>query len=92
MLNTAPKYAGYDFEAQMKQPTYTGIWNLTGMPALSVCCGFSSENLPIGMQIVGKPFGEPTVFKVGDAYQVLTEWHRAVPPAIKSSRKEEALV
>jgi Asp-tRNA(Asn)/Glu-tRNA(Gln) amidotransferase A subunit family amidase len=34
------------------------------------------------MQIVGKPFGEPTVFKVGDAYQSLTEWHLAVPPAV----------
>ncbi len=52
------------------------------MPALSVCCGFSSENLPIGMQIIGKPFDESMVFKVGDAYQCLTEWHLAVPTGL----------
>jgi aspartyl-tRNA(Asn)/glutamyl-tRNA(Gln) amidotransferase subunit A len=85
MLSTAPTYAGYDFEAQIKQPTFTGIWNLTGMPALSVCCGFSSNTLPIGMQIVGKPFGEPTVFKVGDAYQGLTDWHLAVPESVNEA-------
>jgi aspartyl-tRNA(Asn)/glutamyl-tRNA(Gln) amidotransferase subunit A len=85
MLSTAPTYAGYDFEAQIKQPTFTGIWNLTGMPALSVCCGFSSNTLPIGMQIVGKPFGEPTVFKVGDAYQGLTDWHLVVPESVKEA-------
>jgi aspartyl-tRNA(Asn)/glutamyl-tRNA(Gln) amidotransferase subunit A len=81
MLNTAPTYAGYDFDAQINQPSFMGIWNLTGMPALSVCCGFSSEKLPIGMQLVGRPFAEPTVFRVGDAYQAITEWHLAVPTA-----------
>jgi aspartyl-tRNA(Asn)/glutamyl-tRNA(Gln) amidotransferase subunit A len=85
MPSTAPTYAGYDFESQIKQPTFTGIWNLTGMPALSICCGFSSNNLPIGMQIIGKPFGEPTVFKVGDAYQGLTDWHLAIPESVKEA-------
>jgi len=85
MPSTAPTYAGYDFEAQIKHPTFTGIWNLTGMPALSICCGFSSNHLPIGMQIVGKPFAEPTVFKVGDAYQGLTEWHLASPESVKEA-------
>jgi aspartyl-tRNA(Asn)/glutamyl-tRNA(Gln) amidotransferase subunit A len=85
MLGTAPTYAGYDFESQVKQPTFTSIWNLTGMPALSVCCGFSSNNLPIGMQIVGKPFAEPTVFKLGDAYQGLTAWHLAIPESVKEA-------
>ena len=82
MLNTAPTYAGYDFDAQIKQPSFMGIWNLTGMPALGVCCGFSADKLPIGMQIVGKPFAEPTVFSVGDGYQALTDWHLAVPPSV----------
>jgi aspartyl-tRNA(Asn)/glutamyl-tRNA(Gln) amidotransferase subunit A len=85
MLGTAPTYEGYDFESQVKMPTFMGIWNLTGMPALSVCCGFSSNTLPIGMQIVGKPFDEPTVFKIGDAYQQLTDWHTAVPDAVKEA-------
>ncbi len=85
MIGTAPTYEGYDFESQLKVPTFMGIWNLTGMPALSVNCGFSSNNLPIGMQIVGKPFDEPTVFKIGDAYQQLTNWHEAVPDAVKEA-------
>jgi aspartyl-tRNA(Asn)/glutamyl-tRNA(Gln) amidotransferase subunit A len=79
MLSVAPTFEGYDPDAVRRQPTYTGIWNLTGLPALSVCCGFSEIGMPIGMQIVGRAFDEPTVLKVGDAYQVLTDWHTRVP-------------
>jgi aspartyl-tRNA(Asn)/glutamyl-tRNA(Gln) amidotransferase subunit A len=90
MLSTAPTFAGYDFESMMKQPTFTGIWNLTGSPAMSICCGFSSAGLPIGLQLIGKAFDEPTLFKVGDAYQASTDWHLAVPqPGV---RKEMQLV
>jgi len=81
MLGVAPTFASYDFEAFMKQPSLMSIWNLTGSPAMSVCCGFSSDGLPLGVQIVGNAFDEPTIFKVGDAYQSLTEWHRATPPS-----------
>jgi aspartyl-tRNA(Asn)/glutamyl-tRNA(Gln) amidotransferase subunit A len=79
MLTVAPTFEGYDPDAMRRQPTFTGIWNLTGLPALSVCCGFSAAGLPIGMQIVGRAFDEPTVLKVGDAYQLLTDWHTRVP-------------
>jgi aspartyl-tRNA(Asn)/glutamyl-tRNA(Gln) amidotransferase subunit A len=82
-LGVAPTFESYDFEGSIKQPTFTGIWNLTGSPAMSVCCGFSSNGLPIGMQIVGKAFGEPMMFKVGDAYQSISEHHLAVPHAVK---------
>ncbi|HVB96413.1 MAG TPA: amidase [Chloroflexota bacterium] len=88
MLNVAPTFAGYNPEAMLSSPTFTGIWNLTGLPALSVLSGFSGDGLPIGMQIIGKPFAEPTVFKVGDAYQQITDWHTRVP----SSEKEIQLV
>jgi aspartyl-tRNA(Asn)/glutamyl-tRNA(Gln) amidotransferase subunit A len=54
--------------------------NLTGLPALSVPCGFSSEGLPVGLQIIGRPFDEPTVLRVGQAYQGVTEWHLRRPP------------
>ena len=67
----------------LRSPSFTGIWNLTGNPAMSINCGFSASGLPIGMQIVGKPFAEPTVFKVGDAYQRITDWHTRVPDSIK---------
>ena len=54
--------------------------NMTGLPAISVPCGFSSEGLPVGFQIVGRPFEEATVLRVANAYQGATEWDRRVPP------------
>jgi aspartyl-tRNA(Asn)/glutamyl-tRNA(Gln) amidotransferase subunit A len=79
MLTFAPMFEGYDPDALRRQPTFTGIWNLAGLPALSVCCGFSRVGMPMGMQIVGRAFDEPTVLRVGDAYQQLTDWHTRVP-------------
>ncbi len=70
---------GYDPDSRITAPNFTGIWNYTGFPALSIPCGFSASGLPIGMQIVGKPFDEPTVLAVGDAYQQHIDWHTRVP-------------
>jgi aspartyl-tRNA(Asn)/glutamyl-tRNA(Gln) amidotransferase subunit A len=78
-LVLAPTLDSYDPDALLMQPDFMGIWNVTGLPAMSVCCGFSDSGLPIGMQIIGKAFDEPTVFKVGDAYQRLTDWHTRTP-------------
>ena len=54
-------------------------FNQTGLPALSVCCGFSPSGLPIGMQIVGKPFDEETVLRVGHAYERAAGWYKRTP-------------
>jgi aspartyl-tRNA(Asn)/glutamyl-tRNA(Gln) amidotransferase subunit A len=54
--------------------------NMTGLPAISVPCGFSTEGLPLGFQIIGRPFEEATVLRVAHAYQHATKWHRRVPP------------
>lgn len=68
---------------------YTGVPSLTGLPSMSVPCGFSNDGLPIGMQIIGRPFDEATIFRTGHAFQELTEWHERHPqPA--SSRAEAA--
>ena len=48
-------------------------------PALR-CCGFTAANLPIGLQIGGKPFAEQTVLNVAYAYQHATDWHERRPP------------
>ena len=58
---------------------FTYPWNLTGLPALSVPCGFA-DGLPIGLQLVGKPFDEATVLRVGHGYQETTGWHEMRPP------------
>lgn len=51
-------------------------YNLTGLPAVTFPCGFSSDGLPIGLQVAGKPFEEATALRVAHAYQQLTDWHR----------------
>ena len=53
---------------------FTRIYNLVGIPSLSLPCGFSSSGLPIGLQVAGKPFDEATVLKVGHAYESHTPW------------------
>ena len=58
----------------------TSPFNLTGQPALTVPCGMSSSGLPLALQIVGKPFDEVTVLRVGHAYEVNTPWHTRWPP------------
>ena len=59
---------------------FTAPFNLASLPALSVGCGFTPENLPIGLQIAGKPFDESTIFRVAHAYQQATDWHLRRPP------------
>lgn len=56
-------------------------FNFTGHPAVSVPCGFSREPLPIGLQLVGKPFEEATILRLAHHYQQATEWHRRLAGA-----------
>ena len=55
-------------------------FNLSGQPAVSVPCGFALDNLPIGLQVVGKPFDEATALRVADAFEKNTDWHKKRPP------------
>ncbi len=52
--------------------------NIAGLPAISIPAGFA-DGLPIGMQIIGKPFGEETILKVAHAYEQSTDWHKRRP-------------
>jgi len=59
---------------------FTLSCNLSGVCGLSLPCGFTSNpRLPIGLQLLGKPFGEETLLQIGHAYETSTEWHRAKP-------------
>lgn len=69
-----------DPNEQNLRPNFTNPFNLTGLPAISVPCGFTSGNLPAGLQIVAGPFEEATCFRVAYAYEQATEWHRRRPP------------
>jgi len=53
--------------------------NLAGIPAIALPCGFSKMGLPIGMQILGRPFDEETILCVAYAYEQATEWHNKKP-------------
>jgi aspartyl-tRNA(Asn)/glutamyl-tRNA(Gln) amidotransferase subunit A len=79
-LTAAEKAATIDPDQRLLAPSFTGVWNLLGLPALALPCGFSSATLPLSMQIVGKPFAEDMVLRVGDAYQRHSDWHLRVPP------------
>jgi len=61
-------------------PEYHGPFNLTGLPTLSVPCGFSENQLPIALQLVGKAFDEVTVLRAGYAYQQHMKWYERKPP------------
>ncbi|APV43747.1 aspartyl-tRNA(Asn)/glutamyl-tRNA(Gln) amidotransferase subunit A [Dehalogenimonas formicexedens] len=52
--------------------------NIAGLPGISIQGGFA-EGLPIGLQIIGKPFAEKTILKLGHAFQQVTEWHKRLP-------------
>lgn len=75
--------AEMDPSQRLLQPSYTGQWNLTGLPAVAVPAGFSQSGLPLSMQIIGKPFAEATVLKVADALQRGTDYHLQAPPVDK---------
>ncbi len=53
--------------------------NLAGLPGMSVPCGFTSSGLPIGLQLIGKPWDEETLFKTASAYESATDWHTKRP-------------
>ena len=60
--------------------SFTAPFNLASVPALSINCGFTSDGLPVGLQIAGKPFDESMVFRVAYAYEQATDWNTRRPP------------
>ncbi len=61
------------------EDVFTVSANLSGLPAISVPCGFSSTRLPIGLQLTGRAFDEATLLRAADAYERDTDWHRQQP-------------
>ena len=80
-----PEKAGVDSKESFLEMlggrrSYTAPFNLASTPALSINCGFTTDNLPVGLQIAGKPFDEATVFQVAAAYELVTNWNTRRPP------------
>jgi aspartyl-tRNA(Asn)/glutamyl-tRNA(Gln) amidotransferase subunit A len=58
----------------------THMFNVLGLPAISVPCGFTRDGMPVGLQIAGPSFGESRVLTLAHAYEELTSWHAHLPP------------
>ena len=58
---------------------FTGVPSLTGLPSLAVPCGFDPDGLPVGMQLIGRPFDEARLFRIGAAFQAATDFHTKAP-------------
>ena len=69
-----------------KLTLFTRPFSYLGLPALSVPCGFGSAQMPVGLQIVGRPFAESTVLTLGHRYQQATDWHLQSPPLSRFDR------
>jgi len=67
--------------AIFERPMLTMPFNVTGTPAMSVCCGYSAAGLPLALQLAGKPFDETTVLRAAHAYEMATPW-RSVRPRL----------
>jgi len=81
---TAPSVA-FNIHERTKDPLslylidiYTVSANLTGIPAISVPCGFA-HNLPVGLQLMGKQFDEGRMLNLAHKYEQATEWHKSEP-------------
>ncbi|MBM3548644.1 MAG: amidase [Alphaproteobacteria bacterium] len=75
----APTFASTDKWAMFKKPGLSPVFNVTGQPVVTVCCGFSGKGLPLGIQIAGQAFGDATALAVGHAYQKATPWRDRRP-------------
>jgi aspartyl-tRNA(Asn)/glutamyl-tRNA(Gln) amidotransferase subunit A len=78
-MGEAPRLADYRSVSFWQRPSVFTAWNVTSQPVLQLPNGFGRQGLPLGMQVLGRPFGEETVLRVGHAYEQATEWHRKHP-------------
>ncbi len=75
----APRLDGVPKWGLFERPSLAMPFNLTGQPALSVCCGFGEHGLPLAVQLAARPHDEDTLLRAGHAYQCATTWHDRRP-------------
>lgn len=80
-----PSPYGWPSDLWTSWTPYTYPFNMTQQPALSLPCGFSSDERPIGLQVVGPRHGDAMVLRVAAAYEARTSWHQAFPTLLRGS-------
>ena len=70
------------FSGKWPSPSMGTLASITGAPALALCNGFSASGLPLGMQLIGRPFDEATLLRVGHAYEQATPWRERRPALV----------
>jgi aspartyl-tRNA(Asn)/glutamyl-tRNA(Gln) amidotransferase subunit A len=78
-MGEAPLIADYRSVSFWQKASVLTAWNVTSQPVLMLPNGFGGHGLPLGMQILGRPFGEETILRIGHAYERATEWHTRRP-------------
>jgi aspartyl-tRNA(Asn)/glutamyl-tRNA(Gln) amidotransferase subunit A len=74
------RIGGAEEDARLAATRFVRAINLLGLPALSLPCGLDTDGMPVSAQIIGKPFDEATVLRVGAALEDLTDYHTLRPP------------
>ena len=69
-----------DLREDLPRRVFSGPGSLAGLPTLVLPCGFTASGLPIGLQLIGRPFEESVLFRLGRAYERETRWHLRRPP------------
>src|SRR5690606_32640090 len=84
----APLLSAVDPIAYFDKPSLTAPFNVTGHPAISLCSGFSSDGLPLSLQVVGRLFQEHTLLQLAQAYESATSWRNVRPDLSPFMEKE----
>jgi aspartyl-tRNA(Asn)/glutamyl-tRNA(Gln) amidotransferase subunit A len=84
---TAPRADEAEMIATTRRLTrLTYAWTLSGLPAVSLPCGFDRSGLPVGLQLAAAPFEEATLIRAGAAYQIATDWHLRQAPVVAEAQ------
>ena len=82
VFGPAPRLDAHNAINFWAKPNANPMANVLGCPSLALCNGFSANGLPLGMQLMGRPFDEATLLRIGHAYEQATEWHTRAPQLV----------
>jgi Asp-tRNA(Asn)/Glu-tRNA(Gln) amidotransferase A subunit family amidase len=88
-MGEAPNISDYRSVSFWQKASLLTAWNVTSQPVLMLPNGFGGNGLPLGMQILGRPFGEEAILRIGHAYERATEWHTRRPNLVPGASAPE---